>query len=177
MTQLSQKIINCPNCGAKIRIIYYASINTFLDIDGNLISKLLDGTINTSICKNCNKQIRLAVDILINSSKGMFYLNPTDNIEYKKKKLESYGVLSEKGVIQSGLTAQFKEAKDRLNKKKNINISPLPPPAPKVTPHTKKYNQIVEKLNKMLSRNKKDGKEENENASTEKPKPPPPPPT
>jgi hypothetical protein len=155
MTQLSQKTIKCSNCGVKNNVLYYASINTFLDIDGNLISKLLDGSLNTSKCKNCGKMIRFAVDVLISAPKGMFYLNPKNNIEYKKKKLQSYGVMSEKGVILSGLVSQFKEAKKMLDEKKQYKSSSVPPPIPKLTPHTEKYNELVEKLNKMVLKNKK----------------------
>ena len=176
MTQLSQKIVKCPNCGTKNRIIYYTSINTFLDIDGNLISRLLDGSINTSKCNNCGKMIRFAVDILINSPSGMFYLNPKDNMEYKKNQLELHGVLSEKGVIISGLSSQFKEAKKKLNMKDNYKHSPLPPPAPKVSTHTKRYNELVEKLNKLLLKNKKTEGNKDPNSSAEQPKPPPSPP-
>lgn len=175
MTQLSQKIINCPNCGAKNRILYYASINTFLDIDGNLISRLLNGTINTSICKNCGKKIRFAVDILINSPKGMFYLNPKDNIEYKKNKLEEYEVLSKKGTIVSGLAAQYKKAKEKLDKKKEAKISPIPPPAPKVTPRTRLIHELIEKLDNKLSKSKRNTKEKKSNNGSSPPPPPPPP--
>jgi hypothetical protein len=179
MTQLSQKTVSCPNCGAKNRIFYYASINTFLDFDGNLISKVLDGTINTSLCKNCGERIRLANDILINSPKGMFYLNPKDNLEYKKQKLESYEVLSEKGVIISGLVSQYIKAKNKINKKKQYSPPSKPPPAPKVTPQTKKIHELIENLDKKLSKGKKYKEEEDDkfiNGSSAPPAPPPPPP-
>jgi hypothetical protein len=177
MTQLSQKIIKCPNCGVENSILYYASINTFLDTDGNLISKLLDGTLNTSKCKNCGKKVRLAVDVLISAPKGMFYINPKNNIEYKKNKLQSYGVMSEKGVVLTGIVSQFKEVKKMLDEKKQYKTSSILPPAPKLTPHTKKYNELVEKLNRMLLKNKKTEEDGNSNSTTEKSKPPPPPPT
>lgn len=175
MTQLSQKTVKCPNCNVKNKTLYYASINTFLDIDGNLISRVLDGTINTSICKNCGKQIRLASDILINAPKGMFYLNPKDNFEYKKKKLEAYGVLSEKGVIISGLVSQFTEAKSKLNKELQYTPKPRPPPAPQVTPQTKEIYELIEELDRKLSKNKKTD-EDNKVTNGSSPSPPPPPP-
>lgn len=176
MTQLSQKMVDCPNCGVKNRMIYYASINTFLDFDGNLISKLLDGTLNTSTCKNCGVNIRLAMDILISSPKAMFYLNPADNLEVKKKKLEEYGILSKKGIIISGLASQYAEAKNKLEEKNQYKPSPLPPPAPKVTSNTKNYNKLREELNRILLKNEKDEEDKNSNPDTEQPKPPPPPP-
>lgn len=177
MTQLSQKTIKCSNCGIENSFLYYASINTFLDIDGNLISKLLDGSLNTTECKNCGKKIRLSVEVLISAPKGMFYLNPKNNIEYKKNKLQSYGVMTEKGEIISGLVSQFKEAKKMLDEKKQYKPSPVPPPAPKLSPHSEKYNELVEKLNKMLLKNKKTEEDEDSNHTTEKRRPPPPPPT
>jgi len=176
LTQLSQKIISCPNCGAKNRVLYYASINTFLDIDGNLISKLLDGSINTSICKNCGKQIRLVVDILINSPKGMFYLNPKDNLEYKKKKLESYGVLSEKGVIISGLVSQFAEAKSSIKKKQQYKPKPRPPSAPQVTPQSKEIHELIEELDRKINKSKKTDEDTKVTNGSSTPPPPPPPP-
>jgi hypothetical protein len=176
MTQLSLKIIQCPKCGVENRIVYYASINTFMDLDGSLITKLLDGTLNTTKCKNCGVNIRLSLDVLISCPDGMFSLNPADDLEYKKKQLRSHGLLSEKGEIISGLESQFLKAKHKLNKSQESRSSPLPPPAPKVTPHTKSYNELFKKLDKMLSKNKKSDEDKESKSNTEKPKPPPPPP-
>ena len=96
MTQLSIKIVQCPKCGRENRIVYYASINTFMDIDGSLIAKLLNGTLNTSKCEKCGVKIRLSLDVLINCPKAMFYLNPADDFEYKKEQLKANGIVSEK---------------------------------------------------------------------------------
>ncbi len=96
MTQLSIKIVKCPKCGRENRIVYYASINTFMDIDGSLIAKLLNGTLNTSKCEKCGVKIRLSLDVLINCPKAMFYLNPADDFEYKKEQLKANGIVSEK---------------------------------------------------------------------------------
>ena len=96
MTQLSIKIVQCPKCGRENRIVYYASINTFMDIDGSLIAKLLNGTLNTSKCEKCGVKIHLSFDVLINCPKAMFYLNPADDFEYKKEQLKANGIVSEK---------------------------------------------------------------------------------
>jgi hypothetical protein len=176
MTQLSLKIIQCPKCGKENKILYYASINTFMDLDGSLISRLLDGTLNTAKCENCGVNIRLSLDVLINCPDGMFSLNPTDEYEYKKRQIKSHGLLSEKGETISGLESQFLKAKKKLEKKKEYIPSPLPPPAPKVTPHTKSYNELIEKLEKKLFKNKKRDEDTKSRTNKEKPKPPPPPP-
>ncbi|MHA1106692.1 MAG: CpXC domain-containing protein [Promethearchaeota archaeon] len=182
MTQLSLKIVHCKKCGTENKIIYYASINTLMDVDGSLISRLLDGTLNTSKCKHCGIKIRLSSDVLVNSPNGMFYLNPTDDLEYKKKQFKTYGMITEKGVLLYGLASlffkqsQFSKAKKRLLQKKNYTPSPKPPPAPKITSHTKYYNEISEKLSKKLLKNKKDEKSTINTKKQEPPPPPPPPP-
>ena len=175
MTQLSQKIIKCPKCGTENRIIYYASVNTGLDIDGNLTEKLIDGTLNTSTCKNCGVSLRISMDVLINCPKGMFYLNPADDIEYKKQQLKKYGVLSEKGVIISGLDSWVSQAKKSLEEKedKKKKASPIPPSAPKISPYTQTYHKIQEEIAKKLGETKK-GKTSSSKSTDSSPPPPPP---
>lgn len=180
MTQLSLKIIRCPNCGMQNKIVYYASINTMFDLDGSLIGALLDGTLNTSKCHNCGVIIRLSLDVLINCPNCMFHLNPADDLEYKKKQLETYGVLSEKGKIISGLEPWFSKVKSKVEFKKEYKPAPLPPPAPKITPYTKIYNKHYDELSKKLSKNKKNDtknhKINSKKSDTSSPPPPPPPP-
>jgi len=176
MTQLSLKIIRCPNCGIENRIVYYASINTLMDLDGSQTAKLLNGTLNTSKCENCGVRIRLSLDVLINCPKGMFYLNPTDDLEYKKEQLKTYGVLSEEEKIVSGQVSLFLKAKDKLYLKKQYQPSSLPPPAPKITPHTKIYNEISEEVSKKLIKNKKSERDKKSKIAPKKVKPPLPPP-
>jgi len=177
MTQLSLKIVQCPKCGIENRTVYYASINTFMDLDGSLVAKLLDGTLNTFECKNCGANIRLSFDVLISCSDEMFSLNPADNVEYKKKQLKSHGLLSEEGKIFSGLESQFLHVKNKLEKRKQPSPSPQPPPAPKVTPNTKNYYELSEKLERLLFKNKKNNEDKTSKTNAEKPKPPPPPPS
>jgi hypothetical protein len=184
MTQLSLKIINCPNCGMENRIVYYASINTTFDFDGSQIAKLLDGTLNTSKCQNCGVLIRLSLDVLINCPNCMFHLNPADTFENKKKQLETYGVLSNEGKIISGLESWFSKVKNEVEFKKEYKPTPLPPPAPKITSFTKIFNERIEELSKKLSKNKKDEKDNQFKNNTKEfdshtptpPSPPPPPP-
>jgi hypothetical protein len=178
MTQFSQKIIECPKCGVENKIIYYASVNTGLDIDGYLIEKLINGTLNTSTCKNCGVNIRLSMDVLINCPEGMFYLNPATDIEYKKQQLKKYGVLSEKGVIISGLDSWFSQAKKSLKEKedKKKKVSPIPPPAPKISPYTQTYHEIQEEVAKKLGETKKGKTSTSRNTEASPPPPPPPPP-
>ncbi len=176
MTQLSLKIVQCPKCGIENKIIYYASINTMLDMDGSLIARFLDGTLNTSKCHNCGITIRLSLDVLINCPNGMFYLNPTDDLDYKKEQFKTLGIISEKGGMPFGRESLFMQAKNKLNSKKVYKPSPLPPPAPKITPHTKIYNDISKQLAEKLLYNKKKEIDEKSEINSEKSKPPPPPP-
>lgn len=178
MTQLSQKIIKCPKCGTENKIIYYASVNTGLDIDGQLIEKLINGTLNTIKCKKCGVHIRLSMDVLINCPKGMFYLNPADDLEYKKQQLKEYGVLSEKGVIISGLDSWFSQAKKSLkeNEDKKKKVSLIPPPAPKISPYTQVYHEIQEEIAKKLGGSKKAKTSTSTSTDSSPPPPPPPPP-
>jgi len=178
MTQLSFKIIKCPKCGTENKIVYYASINTIMDLDGSLIERLLEGTLNTSICHNCGVGIRLSLDVLINCPKGMVYLNPADDLEHKKQQLKAYGAMSEKGGVLSGPESMFLQAKKKLSEKEQDKCkpSPLPPPAPKITPHTRVYNEIYEEISKKLGRKKKSEKEAASESGIESPKTPPPPP-
>jgi hypothetical protein len=177
MTRLAFQIIKCPKCGIENRIVYYASICTFLDLNGSLISRLLNGTLNTSKCENCGVGIRLSGDVLINGPQNMFYLNPADDLEHKEKQLKANGIMSEKGV--SDLESMFLNAKKKLNLEKEYQPSPRPPPAPKITPNTDYYNKVFEEISKRLSKNKsseKDKKSKNCTKNPESPPPPPPPP-
>ena len=178
MTQLSQKIIKCPKCGTENKIIYYASVNTGLDIDGYLTEKLINGTLNTSICKNCGVSIRLSMDVLINCPKGMFYLNPADDLEYKNQQLKKYGVISEKGIIISGLDSWVSQAKKLLEEKedKKKKVSPTPPPAPKISPNTQTYHETQEEIAKKLGETKKVKTSTARSTDSSPPPPPPPPP-
>ncbi|TFF93149.1 MAG: hypothetical protein EU543_04280 [Promethearchaeota archaeon] len=154
-------MISCPKCGEKNKIIYYASINTFMDIDGNLIARLIDGTLNTHKCHNCGTLIRLSRDILINTPDTMFYLNPTYSREYKESILKKNGILTQNGKNLSGPGSALLKAKAKLEKEQ-VKPSPLPPPAPKITPHTQTYNEIYRILSeKMSPKIKKDSKNDN----------------
>ena len=143
-------MISCPKCGERNKIIYYASINTFMDIDGSLIARFIDGTLNTHKCHNCGTLIRLSRDVLINTPNDMFYLNPVESREYKESILKKNRILTQNGRNLSGSESTFSKAKTKLEKEQ-VKPSPLPPPAPKITPRTQIYNELHKILSEKLS--------------------------
>ena len=82
MTRLTSKKVNCPYCGNSFRIMWEASINTWLNPE--LIQKFLDDKYYYN-CPNCEKQIHLVTKILINCPKGMFWISNDEELEVKKK--------------------------------------------------------------------------------------------
>ncbi len=96
MTRLKGTEINCPNCKNSFRVIWEASINTWLNPE--LIQKLLDDKYYYK-CPNCKKQIHLITKILINCPKGMFWLSNDEELEIKKRILKEYNVIDKDGKI------------------------------------------------------------------------------
>ncbi|MFX1503561.1 MAG: CpXC domain-containing protein [Promethearchaeota archaeon] len=96
MTRLTSTEINCPHCEKSFRIIWEASINTWLNPE--LIQKFLDDKYYYE-CPNCMKQIHLVTKILINCPKGMFWISNDEKLETKKRILKDYGVINEEGKI------------------------------------------------------------------------------
>lgn len=94
MTSLSVANIKC-SCGKANRFIYHTSINTRFDSDQ--IDKLLAGQLNLFKCKNCQQLIHLPHKVLINSSGGMFWISPADDLENIKNTLKDHGLISENG--------------------------------------------------------------------------------
>ncbi|TXT65146.1 MAG: hypothetical protein BAJALOKI3v1_130050 [Promethearchaeota archaeon] len=70
-----------------------------MDFDGNIIRKMIDWTLNTSRCSNCEITIGLSRVILINARNAMFSLNPTNSQEHKENKLKKYGLVFHNGKI------------------------------------------------------------------------------
>lgn len=98
MTRLTSKELDCPNCGNSFRIVWAASINTWLNPE--LIQKFLDDHYYYN-CPNCEKQIHLVTKILINCPKGMFWISNDEDLEVKKKILRDYDVIDEAGNIST----------------------------------------------------------------------------
>lgn len=73
MSRLTFAIINCPECGTSFDVRYNASINTW--INPELITKLLNNELYYFDCPKCKKNIHLHAQILINSPKGMFWID------------------------------------------------------------------------------------------------------
>ena len=128
MTRLTSKKVNCPHCGNSFRIMWEASINTWLNPE--LIQKFLDDKYYYN-CPNCEKQIHLVTKILINCPKGMFWISNDEELEVKKKILREYDVIDEEGNISTpimgvdlpvenhpGLDSDIEKEVKKLKKKK-----------------------------------------------------------
>ena len=96
MTRLTLKEINCPHCGNSYKIVWEASINTWLNL--YLIRKILEDEY-FFYCPNCDKGIHLDTKILINCPEGMFWVSTSDNLDAKKEFLRKNKVLNESGEI------------------------------------------------------------------------------
>jgi len=96
MTRLDSSDINCPHCNSSFRIIWEASINTWLNPE--LIQKLLNDKYYYN-CPNCKKLVHLITKILINCPKGMFWISNDEDIDIKKRILMDYNVIDEDGKI------------------------------------------------------------------------------
>ncbi len=135
MTHLTSTEIICPHCKYSFRVIWEASINTWLNPE--LIQKFLDDKYYYE-CPNCMKQIHLVTKILINCPKGMLWISNDEKIETKKKILKDYDVINEKGEIlapimgidlpvedhpglNSNLAKEIKKFKNELLDKNNNN--------------------------------------------------------
>ena len=92
MMRITSTEIDCTHCGKYFRIMWEASINTWLDPE--LIQKLLDDKYYYS-CPNCEKQIHLVTKILINCPKGMFWISTDEKLDTKKRILMEYNVIDE----------------------------------------------------------------------------------
>ena len=127
MTRLTSEEVDCPHCGNSFRIMWAASINTWLNSE--LIQKFLDDKYYYN-CPNCGKQIHLVTTILINCPKGMFWISNDEELEVKKKILKEYDVIDEEGKIltpiigvdlpvkdHSGLDSNFGKEIKKLKKK------------------------------------------------------------
>ena len=96
MTRLTSTEIDCPHCGNSFRVMWEASINTWLNPE--LIQKLLDDKYYYN-CPQCKKQTHLVTKILINCPKGMFWISNDENLEIKKRILKEYNVIDESSKI------------------------------------------------------------------------------
>ena len=96
MTRLTSSEVNCSHCGNSFRILWAASINTWLNPE--LIQKFLGDKYYYS-CSSCKKQIHLETKILINCPKGMFWINTNEDLETKKRILKEYNIIDKDGKI------------------------------------------------------------------------------
>ena len=95
MTQLSRRTLNCPKCNTSFSIVYYASINTWMD---PLLAKdFLEGKGYIFTCPSCNQNIRLVTSIIVNAQKGMFSISTDASEEERKNLYQQYGLLNENG--------------------------------------------------------------------------------
>ena len=62
MTQQRQIQVDCPNCGAKEKVIIYQSIN--VSLDPSLRERLLEGKINIFQCGKCKQDAFISGPLL-----------------------------------------------------------------------------------------------------------------
>jgi hypothetical protein len=96
ITHIISKEITCPICQNQFKIIWEASINTWLDPD--LIKKILDDAYYYE-CPECNRKIHLDTKILINCPKAMFWISTAEDLEVKQNILRKYEVIDENNKI------------------------------------------------------------------------------
>ena len=117
MTSMNSAEIECAHCGHHFKIIFEASINTWLD--PNLIQKVLDDDYFYK-CPDCKKEIHLHTKILINCPKGMFYIDTGLDLEEKKKILLSYDVIDEDGKISTPIAGVDRPSETHSAKVKDM---------------------------------------------------------
>ncbi len=96
ITHIISKEIICSICQNHFKIIWEASINTWLDPE--LIKKILDDAYYYE-CPKCNSEIHLDTKILINCPKGMFWISTAENLDVKQQILRKYEVIDENNEI------------------------------------------------------------------------------
>lgn len=96
MTRIIEIDVPCSNCKKINHIMTEASITTWLYPE--LIKKILKNGYYF-ICGHCKAKTFLIQDILVNTRRGMFYLNTGLSMEEKKQLLKKYGVINEQGEI------------------------------------------------------------------------------
>ena len=118
MTRVTSKEIICPHCEESFRIIWEASINTWLNPE--LIHKILDDKYYYK-CPNCMEQIHLITKILINCPKGMFWISNDEELETKKRILKHYSVIDEEGEILTPIMGIDLPVEDHPGLNSNFN--------------------------------------------------------
>lgn len=96
MTIVKTYDFRCSNCDFTNKIETEDSITTWLYPE--LVLKVYNDEY-FFVCSNCKHKNRISNDILINTRKGMFYLDTTISKEEKRTLLIKYGVVDKDGNI------------------------------------------------------------------------------
>ena len=117
MTRLESVELECP-CGNQFSVITYSSIFTLFD--GGLIKNLLEGTLTTFKCEQCDKLLNLVTQILVNGPRGMVWISTNEKPETLRNILIELGVLNSSGEVRD-FEDQYQEFQRRA---RDIQHSP-----------------------------------------------------
>ena len=101
MTQLQQRNLCCPKCSNSFSIIYYASINTWMD--PKKAGEFLEGKGYEFTCPECGQGIRLVTTIIISARKGMFNISTDASIEERRRLFLEWSIINEDGKFNDSL--------------------------------------------------------------------------
>lgn len=140
MTRLSRQTLTCPKCNTSFSVVYYASINTWMN--PSQAKEFLDGKGYVYNCPSCNQSIRLVYQIIINALKGMFTVSTDASKEERIAKYREFGLLENNNEFKD---PQLEWLRQQLTKRN------APPDS--VT-QKDKQRKIVEELNDTIRRYK-----------------------
>jgi len=126
LTRISQRKIQCPTCNKPTKIVYYASINTFLGGAG-LIEDLIQGKLYNFKCKNCGQLIKFNTNVLISTRSSMVTISTGDDLDKIKAALRSHGVLDENGKVIVDFPFRFLKGPNKWVKKEGKYPKDPPP--------------------------------------------------
>ena len=101
MTQLQRRNLGCPKCSNSFSIVYYASINTWMN--PKKAEEFLEGKGFVFICPECGQRIRLVTTIIISGRKGMFNISTDASIEERRRLFLEWDIIEEDGKIKDTL--------------------------------------------------------------------------
>lgn len=101
MTQLRQRNLGCPKCSNSFSIVYYASINTWMN--PKKAQEFLEGKGYVFKCLECGQGIQLVTTIIISGRKGMFNISSDASIEERHRLFQEWGMIDEDGKIRNSL--------------------------------------------------------------------------
>jgi len=99
MTSLSRFVLNCPKCDTEFSVIYFLSLNTWMDPSS--AKDFLDGKGYYFKCPSCDQNIRLVTEVLVNTLRGMFNISTNASREEKLLLYKQYGLLDENNEFKN----------------------------------------------------------------------------